>query len=111
VTSIIIVIHNAPYKQAWSDPYLQVDWVFDDAQPVCRFCYSPLDRQQPRRYELAVPNDSEAHAVEAEGRYHPVAESRRRRIGYEHKTPIDYVVFHQQIPLHTGMEETVDEQA
>jgi hypothetical protein len=68
-----------------------------------------LMRWQPRRYELEVPNDSEAMTVEAEIRYHLLDESRRRRIGYENKTPIDYAVFHKQIPLHTGMAEAIDE--
>jgi hypothetical protein len=28
-----------------------------------------------------------------------LAESRRKRIGYENKTPINYAVFRKQIPL------------
>jgi len=68
-----------------------------------------LVRWQPRRYELEVPGDSEAVTVEAEIRYHLLADSRRRRIGYENKTPIDYAIFRKQIPLRTGMEETIDE--
>jgi hypothetical protein len=54
---------------------------------------------QPRRYELEVPVDSRAVKVEAEIRYHLLAESRRKRIGYENKTPINYAVFRKQIPL------------
>jgi hypothetical protein len=35
------------HSQAWTDPYFQADWVFDDAQDICRLCHTPLDRQQP----------------------------------------------------------------
>jgi len=35
------------HSQAWTDPYFQVDWVFDDKQHICRLCHTPLDRQQP----------------------------------------------------------------
>ena len=61
-----------------------------------------LVRWQPRRYELEVPGDSGAVTVEAEIRYHLLAESRRIRIGYENETPINYAVFHKQIPLQAG---------
>jgi len=37
------------HSQAWTDPYFQTDWQFDDAQHVCRLCHTPLDRQQPHR--------------------------------------------------------------
>jgi hypothetical protein len=58
-----------------------------------------LARWQPRRYELEVPVDSSAVKVEAEIRYHLLAESRRKRIGYENRTPIKYSVFREQITL------------
>ncbi len=58
-----------------------------------------LARWQPQRYELEVPGDSNAVKIEAEIRYHLLAEERRQRIGYENQTPIDYAVFHQQISL------------
>lgn len=58
-----------------------------------------LARWQPRRYELQVPADSGAVTVEAEIRYYLLAESRRKRIGYENKTPINYTVFRKQISL------------
>ena len=35
------------HSQAWTDPYFQTDWQFDDAQHSCRLCHTPLDRQQP----------------------------------------------------------------
>jgi cytochrome c553 len=34
------------HSQAWTDPYFQTDWQFDDSQQVCRNCHTPLDRQQ-----------------------------------------------------------------
>ena len=61
-----------------------------------------LARWQPRRYEMKVPADSEAVQVEAEIRYHLLQESRRKRIGYENKTPIAYEVFRQTLSLDTG---------
>jgi hypothetical protein len=68
-----------------------------------------LVRRQPRRYQLGVRGDGEAVAVEAEVRYHLLDESRRRRIGYQNRTPIDYAVFHEQIPLHKETAGSVDE--
>lgn len=68
-----------------------------------------LPRWQPRRYELEVPGDGGAVKVEAEIRYHLLAESRRKRIGYENRTPINYAVFHKQIPLQAGIEEAANE--
>jgi len=61
-----------------------------------------LARWQPRRYELEVPDSSRAVKVEAEIRYHLLAESRRKRIGYENKAPINYTVFRKQILLQAG---------
>lgn len=63
-----------------------------------------LQRGQPRRYELEVPDDSPATDVEAEIRYHLLAESRGKRIGYENSTPISYVVFRKRISLRPGSE-------
>lgn len=34
---------------AWTDPYYQVDWVFDGRQQLCNNCHIPLDRQQEAR--------------------------------------------------------------
>jgi len=34
------------HSQAWSDPYFQIDWVFDGSQQICKNCHIPLDRQQ-----------------------------------------------------------------
>ena len=36
------------HSQAWTDPYFQTDWQFDNSQQVCRNCHTPLDRQQPQ---------------------------------------------------------------
>lgn len=36
------------HSQAWSDPYFQVDWKFEDSQQICRNCHTPLDSQQPK---------------------------------------------------------------
>jgi|TARA_B100001971_G_C17735265_1_gene307985 hypothetical protein len=58
-----------------------------------------LPRGEPREYELEVGSDTGAVQVEAEIRYHLLAESRRERIEYENRTPIDYEVFRQRIPL------------
>ena len=35
------------HSQAWTDPYFQTDWEFDNSQHICRNCHTPLDRQQP----------------------------------------------------------------
>ncbi len=37
------------HSQAWTDPYYQVDWVFDGRQQICNNCHIPLDRQQEHR--------------------------------------------------------------
>lgn len=34
------------HSQAWTDPYFQTDWQFDDSQQICMNCHIPLDRQQ-----------------------------------------------------------------
>ena len=35
------------HSQAWTEPYFQTDWQFDNSQQICRNCHTPLDRQQP----------------------------------------------------------------
>jgi len=37
------------HSQAWTDPYFQVDWVFDGSQQICKNCHIPLDRQQEHK--------------------------------------------------------------
>jgi hypothetical protein len=66
---------------------------------------SRLPRGQPRAYELDVPGAGDAATVEAEVRYHLLAESRRKRIGYRNTTPIHYEVFRRQIALRSGAPE------
>ncbi|HEC27985.1 MAG TPA: hypothetical protein ENI65_00145 [Gammaproteobacteria bacterium] len=68
-----------------------------------------LPRWQPRRYKLEVPAGSPAVKVEAEIRYHLLAESRRKRIGYKNKTPINYEVYRKQIPLLQRLKGTENE--
>jgi hypothetical protein len=53
-----------------------------------------LARGEPRRYTLELP--AQARTVEAEVRYHLLAESRRKRIGYQPEAPISYVIFEQR---------------
>lgn len=36
------------HSQAWTDPYFQTDWKFENSQQICRNCHTPLDRQQPQ---------------------------------------------------------------
>lgn len=60
---------------------------------------SRLPRWQPHEYELEVRKNSGAVKIEAEVRYHLLAESRRKRIGYKNTTPINYEVFRKQISL------------
>lgn len=50
-----------------------------------------LPRGEPRRFSLEVPEHGTI--VAAEVRYHLLAESRRRRIGYLNSEPISYPVF------------------
>jgi len=40
---------TAMHSKAWTDPYFQADWLFDDTQQSCRLCHTPLDRQQPQK--------------------------------------------------------------
>ena len=37
------------HSQAWTDPYFQKDWAFEDKQQICRNCHTPLDRQQEQK--------------------------------------------------------------
>jgi hypothetical protein len=52
-----------------------------------------LARGMPRRIGLELPPDT--RTIEAEVRYHLLAESRRKRIGYAPAEPISYVIFEQ----------------
>jgi len=53
-----------------------------------------LAHGKPQRYTLELP--PEARTIEAEVRYHLLAESRRRRIGYEPESPISYVIYEER---------------
>jgi len=37
---------TAMHSRAWTDPYFQADWKFDDAQQICKNCHIPLQDQQ-----------------------------------------------------------------
>ncbi len=37
------------HSKAWTEPYFQTDWKFDNSQHSCRLCHTPLDRQQPHK--------------------------------------------------------------
>ena len=37
------------HSKAWTEPYFQTDWKFDNSQHSCRLCHTPLDRQQPQK--------------------------------------------------------------
>jgi hypothetical protein len=37
------------HSKAWTDPYYQADWKFDNRQYICRSCHTPLDRQLPQK--------------------------------------------------------------
>lgn len=58
-----------------------------------------LPRWQPRSYQIEISEPDKAVSVEAVVRYHLLDEKRRKRIGYENKTPIAYDVFRQKIAL------------
>ncbi|MBE0615207.1 MAG: hypothetical protein IH604_16160 [Burkholderiales bacterium] len=45
------------HSQAWTDPYFQVDWKFDELQQICKNCHIPLDRQQ--EYKVLGFSDAE----------------------------------------------------
>lgn len=57
-----------------------------------------LPRGEPRRLALDLPAGSKT--IEAEVRYHLLAESRRERIGYRNTEPISYTVFEERRTLH-----------
>ena len=44
------------HSQAWTDPYFQVDWVFDGSPQICKNCHIPLDRQQ--KFKVMGFNDA-----------------------------------------------------
>jgi len=69
-----------------------------------------LARWQPRRYKLNVAGGSTAVSVEAEVRYHLLAENRRKRINYVNETPVNYTVFRKEIPLKPGIHSPADTQ-
>lgn len=58
-----------------------------------------LPRGKPRYYDIEVSDLEETVSVEAVVKYHLLDEKRRKRIGYENKTPIAYNVFRQKILL------------
>lgn len=64
-----------------------------------------LPRWRPRRYELEVKRNGETVAVEVIVRYHLLAESRRKRIGYDNTQPIAYEVYRQRLALKQRQEE------
>ncbi|NOZ09633.1 MAG: hypothetical protein GXP09_01095 [Gammaproteobacteria bacterium] len=37
------------HSQAWTDPYFQADWKFENKQQTCKNCHIPLDRQQEHK--------------------------------------------------------------
>jgi hypothetical protein len=45
------------HSQAWTDPYFQIDWVFDGSPQICKNCHIPLDRQQ--KFKVVGFNDAE----------------------------------------------------
>jgi hypothetical protein len=45
------------HSQAWTDPYFQIDWVFDGSPQICKNCHIPLDRQQ--KHKVLGFNDAE----------------------------------------------------
>lgn len=59
----------------------------------------PRDEQREYTIDVSKYNMGTATIIDAEVRYHLLDEARRKRIGYENKEPIDYPVFHQQLPL------------
>jgi hypothetical protein len=53
-----------------------------------------LSYREPRRFALDLPAGT--RTIQAQVRYHLLAESRRKRIGYEPATPISYLVFDER---------------
>lgn len=41
--------HTTIHSQAWTDPYFQADWQFDESPQICMNCHIPLDRQQEHK--------------------------------------------------------------
>ncbi|GAB1233009.1 multiheme c-type cytochrome [Ferrigenium sp. UT5] len=37
---------TAMHSRAWTDPYFQTDWKFDDSRQICKNCHIPLEDQQ-----------------------------------------------------------------
>lgn len=37
------------HSHAWTDPYFQADWQFDESPQICMNCHIPLDRQQEHK--------------------------------------------------------------
>jgi len=64
-----------------------------------------LPRWLPRHYEFSIPADNRADRVEVSINYHLLDERRRKRIGYNNTTPIDYEIFHRQILLNGDKDE------
>jgi cytochrome c554/c'-like protein len=50
------------HSQAWTDPYFQVDWVFDGKQQICKNCHIPLDRQQEHKV-LGFDDEEKWHPI------------------------------------------------
>ncbi len=40
---------TAMHSKAYTDPYFQADWKFEDKRHSCRLCHTPLDSQQPQK--------------------------------------------------------------
>jgi len=62
-----------------------------------------LPYEEPREYTWSFPRDRRPRpaVLEATVRYHLLAESRRRRIGYQNETPIAYPIYRNRIDLKT----------
>lgn len=58
-----------------------------------------LPRGEKRDYVLELNNAGDVAYVKAEVSYHLLDEARRRRIEYKNKSPIQYPVFQQKIPV------------
>jgi hypothetical protein len=63
-----------------------------------------LRRGEPRVYgfEFRVDRDRQPARLEVVVRYHLLHESRRARIGYANRTPVEYAVFEKSIALEGG---------
>jgi len=65
-----------------------------------------LPRGAPRHYRLALP--SNARTVEAQVRYHLLAESRRKRIRYAPDEPISFVIFDKRLDIQSPAEGSIE---